>query len=675
MRIIVKNARAGHGRVGIGQGPTAARAIGQTPDMSAPDLTPKPATAATVAANEAAGDLPFLTGPDADRERATRGRVAAAPTQVLHPGGWPTWNLEAYGFIDGPAPAEVNPSLWRQAKLNNEAGLFEIAPGFHQVRGLDLANMTVIEGEEGRIVIDPLTSVETAKAALALVDQHLGARPVTAVIYTHSHVDHFAGVRGVIDEADVRAGRVRVIAPAGFLEAAVSENVVAGNVMTRRGTYMYGALLPPGPQGHIDAGLGKGVPALGTQGLIAPTEEVSDTHTELVVDGVRIVFQVTPNTEAPSEMNFHFPDHRVLCMAENCTCTMHNLYTPRGAQVRDALAWSKYLQEAIDLYADETDVCFASHHWPRWGRDDIVTHLAQQRDTYRFLHDQSLRLANHGLTATEIAEELRLPPELEGTAASRGYYGTVNHNAKAVYQRYLGWFDGNPAHLHPHPPTEAGRRYVEFMGGADAVLEKARASFDDGDYRWVAEVVSHVVFADPGNEAARALEADALEQLGYQAESGPWRDFYLTGAQELRHGHPQLGIGSTAAPDTVAAMTTEMLLDYLGVRIDGLAAAVRIWAIDLTATDRDERWRVGIERGALHAIRLETDPEGLPEVDVVLRADHAPLAQLLFSPEPVAELASLVDAGSVSVEGDRAALDAFLATLDRFTLMFPIVTP
>jgi len=649
--------------------------VGQTPGMSAPDLTPKPATEATAAANRAVADLPFLTGDDPDRERATRGRVLAAPDQVAHGGGWPAWDLGAYRFLDGEAPPEVNPSLWRQGQLNNEAGLFEIAPGFHQVRGLDLANMTTIEGEEGRIVIDPLTSVQTAQAALALVEEHLGARPVTAVIYTHSHVDHFAGVRGVIDEADVEAGKVRVIAPAGFLEAAVSENVVAGNVMTRRGSYMYGALLPKGPQGHVDAGLGKGVPVLADQGLIAPTEEVSDTHTELVVDGIRIVFQVTPNTEAPSEMNFHFPDHRVLCMAENCTCTLHNLYTPRGAQVRDALGWSKYLQEAIDLYADDTDVCFASHHWPRWGHEDIVTHLAQQRDTYRFIHDQSLRLANHGLTSTEIAEELRLPPELEATAASRGYYGTVNHNAKAVYQRYLGWFDGNPAHLHPHPPAEAGARYVEFMGGADAVLEKARASFDAGDYRWVAEVVSHVVFSDPHNEAARALEADALEQLGYQAESGPWRDFYLTGAQELRHGHPEMTISSTAAPDTVAAMTTEMLLDYLGVRIDGLAAATRTWAIDLTASDRGERWRVGIERGALHSIRLESDPEGLPDADVAIEADHAPLAKLLFAPDAVAELAVLVDAGAVAVSGDRAALEAFLATLDGFTLMFPIVTP
>jgi alkyl sulfatase BDS1-like metallo-beta-lactamase superfamily hydrolase len=640
---------------------------------AAPDLTPKPATAATAAANAAARDLPFLDpARDPDRDRATRGRVAAAPGQVLHPGGWPVWDLDAFAFLDGEAPPEVHPSLWRQARLNSEAGLFEVAPGFHQVRGLDLANLTVVEGQQGRIVIDPLTSVQTARAAMALVEEHLGPRPVTALIYTHSHIDHFAGVRGVIDEADVAAGRVRVIAPAGFLEAAVSENVVAGTAMKRRGTYMYGVLLPKGPRGHVDAGLGKGVPLLGEEGLIAPTEEIAES-TELVVDGVRIAFQVTPDTEAPAEMNFHFPDHRVLCMAENCTCTMHNLYTPRGAQVRDALRWSTYLQEAIDRFGDVTDVCFASHHWPRWGRDEIVAHLEAQRDTYRYLHDQTLRLANRGLTATEIAEELRLPPELEAEPASRGYYGTVNHNAKAVYQRYLGWFDGNPAHLHPHPPVEAARRYVEFMGGADAVLAKARRSFDDGDYRWVAEVVSHVVFAEPENLAARALEADALEQLGYQAESGPWRAFYLTGAQELRHGHPA-GVGGPAAgPDTVAAMTTALLWDYLGVRLDGLAAAGRTWRLAVTVPDRGERWLVGIERGALHARALAAEPSAPSSgaAPVAIEADHATIAALVFGTATLEE----AEAAGLSVTGDRQALVDLLGVLDTFTLMFPIVTP
>lgn len=582
------------------------------------------------------------------------------------------WNLDAYAFVTGDAPPEVHPNLWRQARLNGEAGLFEVAPGFHQVRGMDLANLTVVEGERGRIVIDPLTSVQTAQAAMALVDAHLGARPVTAVIYTHSHVDHFAGVRGVVDEADVRSGEVRVIAPSGFLHAAVSENVVAGNVMTRRATYMYGALLPRNTRGHVDAGLGKGVPVLADQGLIAPTEEVHETGTELVVDGVRIVFQVTPDTEAPSEMNFHFPDHRVLCMAENCTCTLHNLYTPRGAPVRDALAWSTYLHEAMDLYGEATDVCFASHHWPRWGRDEILDHLARQRDTYRFLHDQALRLANHGHTSTEIAEELRLPPELEGEPTSRGLYGTVNHNAKAVYQRYLGWFDGNPAHLHPHPPAEAAQRYVDFMGGAEAVVAKARTCFDEGDYRWVAEVAGHVVFADPGDMAARALQADAFEQLGYQAESGPWRDFYLTGAQELRHGQPGGTGGVRIGPETVAAMTTGLLLDYLGIRIDGLRAASRTWSFDLQVTDRPERWAVGVERGALHArIKRETEPDA----PLAIAATHAAFAALVFGPATEAALGTLEDDGDIVVDGDRASLIALLDVLDTFRLMFPIVTP
>ncbi|QXC61778.1 MBL fold metallo-hydrolase [Aquihabitans sp. G128] len=635
-----------------------------------PDLSAKAARAATAAANRLAAELPFL-GDDGDHQRAVRGRLAEPEGPVASGSGWHVWDLGQYHFLDQEPPPEVHPSLWRQARLNNEAGLFEVAPGFHQVRGLDLANLTVVEGTEGRIVIDPLTSAQTARAALDLVDRHLGPRPVTAVIYTHSHVDHFAGVRGVVDEADVVAGRVRVIAPSGFLEAAVSENVVAGNAMTRRASYMYGALLPRGPRGHVDAGLGKGVPLLAEQGLIAPTEEVAETGTELVVDGVRITFQVTPDTEAPSEMNFHFPDHRVLCMAENCTCTLHNLYTPRGAPVRDALAWSKYLQEAIELYGDTSDVLFASHHWPTWGRQELVAHLGRQRDTYRFLHDQTLRLANHGLVAAEIAEELRLPPALEGEPSSRGYYGTVSHNAKAVYQRYLGWFDGNPAHLQPHPPVAAAERYVDAVGGADALLAKARVSFDAGDFRWVAELVNHLVFADPENLEARALQADALEQLGYQAESAPWRDFYLTGAQELRHGHPTSRPGSGPGADTVAAMTTELLFDYLGIRIDGLRAAERSWHLDVVVTDRSERWRLGVERGALHAVAVPAE-QVADDVGLEVAGPHAAVAALVFGSRPLADLEG---DGDLVVTGDRDALLALLAVLDRFSLMFPIVTP
>jgi alkyl sulfatase BDS1-like metallo-beta-lactamase superfamily hydrolase len=505
---------------------------------------PKPATPSTRAASARLRDhLPLDDG--ADFERATRGLVATHATGVIHHAmGRVVWDTHAHDFVrdQSEAPDTVNPSLWRQARLNAIHGLFEVTDGVWQVRGYDLSNVTFVAGDTGWLVIDPLTSAETARAALELANEHLGVRPIVAVIYTHSHVDHFGGIRGVVDEADVEAGQVRIIAPEGFQAEAVSENVIAGPVMIRRASYMYGGLLPAGPTGHVDAGLGKTTPK-GTVGVIPipPTEEIRATGTELVVDGVRIVFQNTPGAEAPAEMNFHLPDKKLLCMAENCSHNMHNLYTPRGAQVRDALAWSKYINEAIELFGDETEICFASHHWPRFGHDDALDFLAKQRDLYRWLHDQTLRLANHGFTPTEIAEQLDLAPELASEFHTRGYYGTVNHNVKAVYQRYLGWFDGNPANLHPLPPEDAGRRYVEFMGGAGLLLAKAREAFAAGEYRWVAQVVNHLVFAEPDNTDARHLQADALEQLGYQAESGPWRNFYLTGAQELRHGLPDLG--------------------------------------------------------------------------------------------------------------------------------------
>jgi alkyl sulfatase BDS1-like metallo-beta-lactamase superfamily hydrolase len=643
------------------------------PDDVGPER--KAATEATRRANRAVGARLPLDDP-ADWERVERGRVAQPSSpQVMAEGGWAVWDLDRYAFLEGDAPDTVNPSLWRQAQLNSTAGLFEVAPGFFQVRGLDLANVTFVQGDTGWLVIDPLTSSETARAALDLLHAHVPERPVQAVIYTHSHVDHFAGVRGIVDEADVRNGGVPVIAPEGFLAEAISENVIAGTVMSRRATYMYGPLLPADPQGHVDAGLGKGVPVFATAGLIAPTVDVSETGTELEVDGIRIVFQVTPGTEAPAEMNFHFPDHRVLCMAENCTATFHNVYTPRGAQVRDALAWSTYIQESIELFADDTDVVFASHHWPRWGEGDVRTYLARQRDLYRYVHDQTMRLANHGLTATEIAEELALPESLATELSARDYYGTLNHNAKAVYQRYLGWFDGNPAHLHPHPPVAAARRYVEFMGGADEVLRKARASFDDGDYRWVAEVVNHVVFAHPDHDAARHLQADALEQLGYQSESGPWRDFYLTGAQELRTDTPALKAASTAGPEVVAAMTTEMLLELLAVRLDGPAAGDRVLELTLEVSGSrgspDEVWCVGLANGALHHVA------GRPAAEPVatLRLDHLTLVALATGTVTLDEL--LAD-GRAEVGGGKeavAAVEDLFTLFDTFQMGFPIVTP
>ncbi len=632
--------------------------------------TPRSPTAQTAAANrEVAARLPFHDRNDFDL--AQRGRIAhPRSNSIAGPIGIPVWDLDQFAFLDADeVPDSVHPSLWRQAQLNRFAGLFEVAEGFYQVRGLDLSNVSFIAGDTGWIVIDPLTSAETARAALDLLHTHLPARPVVAVIYTHSHVDHFAGVRGIVDEADVRSGAVDVIAPDGFLAEAVSENVIAGNAMGRRASYMYGALLPRGPRGHVDAGLGKAIPVLASQGLIAPTIVIERSPDERVVDGVRIVFQLTPGTEAPAEMNFFFPDRRILCMAENCSATMHNLYTLRGAQVRDALKWSKYIDESIEWFGADTEIVFASHHWPRWGRTAAMEYLRTQRDAYRYVHDETMRLANHGLTMNEIAEDLRLPDSLAVHFHNRDYYGTVNHNAKAVYQRYLGWFDGNPAHLHPHPPVAAGRRYVEFMGGPDEVVRKARVAFDAGDYRWVAEVVNHVVFAFPDHAEARALQADALEQLGYQAESGPWRGFYLTGAQELRHGTLRgLPGGGLGGPDVTRAMTTEMLLDYVGVRLNGPAAAAGApIAFDLVITDRDEQWHIGVEHGVLHAVARRDDA-----ATATLTCAWPALVAVATSATTVA---SARDEGQLVTDGADEAIERFFSLLDTFEFWFDIVTP
>jgi alkyl sulfatase BDS1-like metallo-beta-lactamase superfamily hydrolase len=611
--------------------------------------------------------LPFADR--ADFERARRGLIAEpSDPQILHELGFPVWDLSQYDFLDGTAPDTVNPSLWRQAQLNMAAGLFEVADGFYQVRGHDLANITFVRGETGWVVIDPLTAAETARAALELVNTHLGVRPIRAVIYTHSHIDHFAGVRGVVDQADVDAGVVPIYAPEGFLTEAISENVIAGPVMTRRASFMYGALLPQGPKGHVDAGLGKSVPLMGSQGLIAPTHDVTESGTEVDLDGVKIVFQLTPGTEAPAEMNFYFPDQRVLCMAENCTANLHNLYTLRGAQVRDALAWSKYIHESIELFGETTDVLFASHHWPRWGRDDVIDYLTKQRDAYRYLHDQTMRLANHGLTMDEVAEELTLPDVLSHEFFNRDYYGTVNHNAKAVYQRYLGWFDGNPANLHPLPPAEAAPRYVEAMGGAAQVRQLARQAFDEGEYRWGAQLLNHLVFADPDDREARALQADTLEQLGYQSESGPWRDFYLTAAQELRHGAPRgLPDPDVASADVLAAMTPEMLFDLIGVRVNGPDAAAHRLRINLTITDRDSDWHLGLEHGAVHYLAGHRDP-----ADVTLGLTHAALVDLARGTSTAEEL---IDTHAMTVDGDRRAIDTLLELLETFRFWFDLIEP
>lgn len=618
-------------------------------------LARKPATAATAAAQAQAAAM--LPADDDAFDLANRGFLGTIPDAVIGT----AWSQAPFGFLAGDRPDTVHPGLWRQARLNAIHGLFEVVPGIYQVRGFDISNVTFVEGRRGVLVVDPLTSAQPAAAALALYRQHRGDKPVTGVLYTHSHVDHYGGVRGVISDEDI-AGGLEIIAPEGFLAAAVSENVLAGNAMGRRATYMYGALLPADAMGHIDSGLGKGV-SRGEVGLVPPTRSITRTGETIEIDGIPLTFQITPDTEAPAEMNFLFPDHRALCMAENCTCHLHNLYTPRGAQVRDAKGWSHYIQEAIGLFDGRYDALFASHHWPRWGTEASRDFLEKQRDLYKFVHDQTLRLANHGHTASEIAELLRLPPSLAAEWYTRGFYGTLSHNAKAVYQRYLGWFDGNPATLWPHPPVEAGRRYVAAMGGREAVLAKGRAAYDAGDYRWAAELVNHLVFAEPGRKDARALQADTLEQLGYQSESGPWRDFYLTGAQELRKPHPPSEAPRQGSLRQLNGLPASELLDSLSVRLDGEKAASLALAFTLRFTDTGEAFAVHVSNAVLH------HAAGGTAADVELaRAD---LIALLGGSETVA---GLVAAGRVTGTASDD-LEKLVAALDRFDFWFNIVTP
>ncbi|MEU5979727.1 alkyl sulfatase dimerization domain-containing protein [Streptomyces sp. NPDC047315] len=633
---------------------------------------PKPATEATVRAQQAfAAGLPF--GDLRDFEDAERGFLGTIDPPVIHRAdGRPMIDLSQYAFLaSDEAPPTVNPSLWRHARLTAHHGLYKVIDGVYQIRGFDQANMTVVEGDTGVIVIDPLIYAETARAALDLYFAHRPRRPVVAVVYTHSHGDHFGGVKGVVDEADVAARRVTVIAPDGFLKEAVSENVYAGNAMTRRALYMYGPVLGRGPRGQVSAGLTATPAHGGTFTLVPPTDTVRETGERRTVDGVEMVFQMANGTEAPSEFMIHFPGLRMFCSAEDAVHTMHNLYTLRGAEVRDASAWWKKLDESIELFGADTDVIIAQHHWPRWGNADVIVFLERQRDLYKYLHDQSLRLANHGLTMTELAERVELPPALTQEWHLRGFYGTVNHNAKAVYQRYLGWYDSHPAHLHPLPAAQSAPRYVAAMGGPDALLTSAREAFDAGEYRWVAELLTHLVFAEPDNAEARHLQADALEQLGYQAESAVWRNEYLMGALELREGVRDLGAVKLTTPDVLAAMTTDMLLDYLGIRLDGPAA----WGCDSSfdwvfreADGSEVRYAVRLRNGTL----VHTPGKELKHPDATVVWDRDAFERVVFAD---GDLGTEIESGTVRVDGDRKVLIELFDLLDDFPFWFPIVTP
>jgi len=608
---------------------------------------PKNATAATHALNRAVLDtLPFAD--TQDFEDARRGLIGSLPEmEISNETGRVVWSLKEYSFLAAEeAPPTVNPSLWRQARLNMHHGLFRVTDRLYQIRGFDISNMTIIEGERGLIVIDPLISTEVARAGLDLYFTHRPRRPVAAVIYTHSHVDHFGGVRGVVDEAAVQAGDVEVIAPAGFMEEVVSENVLAGTPMIRRAHFQFGATLPKGPRGQVDAGLGK-VTSRGTVTLIPPTRVIEGAFETHRIDGVEIAFQLAPETEAPAEMHMFYPALRALNLAENATHNLHNTYPLRGAQVRDAHAWAGYLNEALDRFGPDTDVVFAQHHWPVWDNARVLEFLAKQRDCYKYLHDQTVRLMNHGYKSTEIAEQLTLPPSLARTWYLRGYYGTLSHNAKAVYQRYLGWYDANPANLHPLPPVERGRKYVEYMGGAAAVM-------------------SHVVFADPANAEARQLKADALEQLGYAAESATWRNAYLLGALELRKGLAAHTGRAPISPDVLRAMSVEQLFDLLGVRLNGNRAEGKHLVINWVFPDRS--YVLNLENCALTYL-ADRRRDG---ADATITLDRAALNRIVLRELPIAEA---IQSGQIRVDGDPTKLADLFGLFDHFTLMFEVVEP
>ncbi len=627
------------------------------------------ATDATVAANRAlAASLPFEDR--RDFEEAARGLIAPLPDNgvIRAADGRPVWDMSRFSFVEpgSHAPDTVNPSLWRQSQLVVQGGLYEVVPGLYQVRTADISNITFAEGERGVVVFDPLLTEETAAAALALYHEHRPRRPIVAVVHSHSHVDHYGGVRGIVDEDDVRAGKVKIIAPIGFLDAAIAETVMAGNAMGRRATYMYGNLLPADPKGQIGVGLGMTTPS-GRVTLIPPTDLVTETGQRMVIDGLEFEFMLAPDSEAPAEMHWFIDSFKAVTAAENCCHTLHNTYTLRGAKSRDPLAWSKYLEQTIQLWGDRAEVMYGMHHWPVWGRDRVLEMLEKGRDGYRFINDETLRLANHGYTPVEIAELVRFPPELDRHWAMRGYYGTLNHNVKATYVNHLGWFDGNPANLHPLPPADAAARYVEYMGGADAVLERARTAYADGEYRWVAEVVNHVVFADPDNLQARLLQAEALEQLGYQSESGVWRNFYLTAARELRHG---VEAGPTPRPDVsdmLRAMSPELFWDFLAVRLNGAKAGARRITINVTFPDLDESYCLMVRNGAL-SHRSGSDDGA----DVSFAISRRDFEDVLLGR---ASMPELLAGGSAWLDGDATALQEFVGLLDRFELWFNIVAP
>ena len=625
----------------------------------------KPASAATISAQRAmAKSLPFEDG--RDLAFADRGFIATlSDPQIKAKDGKIVWNLGAYDWMSGDAaPESVNPSLWRHMGLLRKHGLFALSENMWQVRGFDVSNMTVIKGQSGWILIDPLTTRETATAALRLVNETLGTRPVSAVIYSHSHGDHFGGVRGVVNEADVKAGKVQIIAPEHFLAETASENVMAGPAMGRRANFQFGSHLQPGPFGQMGSGIGRGV-AGGDITLIAPSIEIQKTGETRVIDGVTLEFQMVPETEAPAEMNVYVPAARTFLAAEIATCSLHNILTPRGAKVRDAHAWAGFLNEAANLYGDRSDTIASSHCWPRFGQEEVKGWLTGQRDNYRYLHDQTVRMMNKGMTQAEIAEALKAPAAIGDQWFNKGYYGTYSHNSKAIYQFYLGWYDAVPANLNPHPPEIRAAKMVAAMGGAKKVLAVAKKAMAEGDYRWSSDLLNNLVFADPKNAEGRALLADSYEQQGYQAESAIWRNMFLSAARELRQGI-KASI-NTQSIDMISAVPTGLLLDSVATRLDPAAIGNRKLAINLRFTDRNEQAKVSVgnavmfnEMGAAHSMPAAT-----------ISGPRQLFLALLFLKLPLAQL----EGAGLKVEGDRSQIEALQAALDPMPGPFNIAEP
>lgn len=631
-------------------------------------LESKPATQYTEQKNMALlSELPFIDRQDF--EFAKKGLIAKPKSkQIKNDNGEIIWDLSQFDFLENTKfNPSINPSLQRQAQLNMNYGLFKVTDRIYQVRGFDMTNITFIKGNSGWIVLDPLTVPETAKAAYSLVTDTLGHHPIKAVIYSHAHVDHFGGVKGIISQEQVDKGEVQIIAPRDFMEHVVKENVLAGNAMQRRSAYQYGNYLAKNIYGTVDVALGKALP-IGFIGLLAPTYIVEKDQEKLSIDGIEMVFQNTPNTESPSEMNTWFPQFKTLWMAENTVAGMHNLYTLRGAETRDAAMWSKNINLALQTFGVKAEVLMASHHWPRWGNKTIVNYMEKQRDMYGYLHDQSLRLANKGVTINEIHNQFKIPSELDQEWYNRGYHGSVSHNVRGVLNKYLGYYDANPANLNKLSPDVAGKKYVALVGGSEILLQKAQEAFDKGEYRWVVELVNHLVFAEPNNVKGKALQADALEQLGYQAENAGWRNSYLTAAYELRHGVPKSMKGTKIGPDLIQAMGTELVFDYIGVRLNSEKANGKKFKINLQLPDRKEQIALELKNSHLNVMANSQ----LSDADILLKVDRKDLDLLLLKKE---SFQSLIAKGKIQYEGDIEIVSNFFTMLDDFEYWFNIVTP